>query len=62
VATVRPWTRGDWGEQGEEMAWCCTEGERAYVGDRPVLESLGEEIEALVGPAVHVELRRRLGR
>jgi len=62
VATVRPWTRADWGDQGEEMAWCCTEGERAYVGDRPVVESLGDELEALVGPAVHVELRRRLSR
>jgi hypothetical protein len=42
------------------MAWCCTEGDRAYVGDRSVLESLGEELEAIVGTVVHVELRRRL--
>lgn len=60
VATVRPWTRADWGDDGETMAWCCTEGDRAFVGDRPVIESLATEIEALVGPAVHVELRRRL--
>lgn len=62
VATVRRWTRADWGDDGEPMAWCCTEGSRAYVGDAPVLESLGDEIEALIGPAVHVELRRRLAR
>jgi hypothetical protein len=62
VATVRRWTRADWGEEGEPMAWCCTEGDRAYVGDRPVWESLGDEIEAIVGTAVHVELRRRLAR
>ena len=60
VATVRGWTRGDWGEHGRTMAWCCTEGERAYVGDRPVVESLGEELTALVGTEVYVELRRRL--
>ncbi len=42
------------------MAWCCTEGDRAYVGERPVIESLGDELEALVGASVHVELRRRL--
>jgi hypothetical protein len=60
VATVRGWTRADWGEEGETMAWCCTEGERAYVGDRPVVESLAEELEAIVGPEVYVELRRRL--
>jgi len=43
------------------MAWCCTEGERAYVGERPVVESLAEELEAIVGPSVYVALSRRLG-
>ena len=43
------------------MAWCCTEGDRAYVGDRPVVESLADELEAIAGRAVYVELRRRLG-
>jgi hypothetical protein len=26
VATVRRWARGDWGEIGEEMAWCSKYG------------------------------------
>lgn len=60
VATVRRWSRADWGDEGETMAWCCTEGDRAYVGDRPVVETLADELEALVGPRVYVELRRRL--
>jgi hypothetical protein len=60
VATVRGWTRRDWGDEGTTMAWCCTEGDRAYVGDRPVVESMAEELEAVVGPRVYVELRRRL--
>jgi hypothetical protein len=60
VATVRPWARHDWGAEGQTMAWCCTEGTRAYVGDRPVIESLAEELEAVVGTPVFVELRRRL--
>ena len=60
VATVRRWARRDWGAEGEAMAWCCTEGDRAYVGDAPVAESLGPELEAIVGPAVYEELRRRL--
>jgi len=60
IATVRRWSRRDWGDEGESMAWCCTEGERAYVGDRPVIESLGEELAAITGRAVYVELRRRL--
>jgi len=60
VATVRRWSRADWGTEGETMAWCCTEGDRAYVGEQPVVESLAEELEALVGTPVHLELRRRL--
>jgi len=60
VATMRRWTRRDWGDEGETMAWCCTEGDRAYVGDETVVESLGRELEAIVGSTVYVELRRRL--
>ncbi|HEX3622550.1 MAG TPA: hypothetical protein VHT97_09560 [Acidimicrobiales bacterium] len=61
TATVRRWERRDWGADGPAMAWCCTEGERAYVGDRPVVETMGEELEEIVGTTVFVELRRRLG-
>ena len=61
TATVRRWDREAWGEVGDEMAWCCTEGPEAYVGDRPVIDSLAEEIEEVVGRDVFVELRRRLG-
>ncbi len=60
TATLRGWERRDWGAEGETMAWCCTEGDRAYVGDRPVVESLAEEIEAITGETVFVELTRRL--
>ena len=60
VATVRRWSRADWGEEGKTMAWCCTEGTDAYVGDRPVIESLASELTALAGDDVYVELRRRL--
>lgn len=66
VATVRGWTRRDWGDDGDPMAWCCTERvadggtDEAYVGDRPVFESLGEELEAMVGTPVFIELKRRL--
>ncbi len=60
VATVRGWTRRDWGAEGETMAWCCTEGTTAYVGEQPVLESMAEELEAIVGAEVYAELRSRL--
>jgi hypothetical protein len=64
TATVRRWSREDWDEDGETMAWWCTEGGDgeglAFVGDRPVVESLGEELAGVVGTEVYVELRRRL--
>jgi len=63
-ATVRRWSRGDWGDQGRTMAWCCTErtdGGEAYSGDTAVVESLRDELIALAGEPVYVELRRRLG-
>lgn len=59
VATVRGWARRDWGSDGESMAWVCTEEAEAYVGDRPVIESLAEELAAITGDEVFVELRRR---
>mgnify|MGYP003134033793 CR=1 FL=1 len=63
IATVRRWARSDWGEFGETMAWCCTErdeGGEAYHGSEPVVASLADEVTAIVGDAVYVELRRRL--
>lgn len=60
VATVRGWERRDWGDDGDTMAWCCTEGAEAYVGDRPVIASLADEIAAIVGEPVFVQLRQRL--
>jgi hypothetical protein len=60
TAVLRRWERRDWGDDGATMAWCCTEGADAYVGDRPVYESLADELETVVGIPVWVELRRRL--
>ena len=62
-ATVRRWSRADWGDDGNTMAWCCTvqaDGGEAYCGDRPVIDSLGEELSAGAGNEVYVELRRRI--
>ncbi len=74
-ATVRRWGRPDWGEHGRTMAWCCTEpppagtgdddgatagGGEAYSGDQPVVDSMRDELIALAGEPVYVELRRRL--
>jgi hypothetical protein len=59
-ATLRRWSRADWGNEGDTMAWCCTEGERAYVGADRVIDTLADELIGIVGTEVFVELRRRL--
>ena len=62
-ATVRRWTRRDWGDHGRTMAWCCTErseGAEAYCGSERVVDSMADELTALAGVEVYVELRRRL--
>ena len=63
VATVRRWTRTDWGDHGRTMSWCCTErseGGEAYCGDDRVIDSMADPLTALAGNDVYVELRRRL--
>ena len=63
VATVRRWSRADWGEHGETMAWCCTErseGGEAYCGDEAVVDSLADELRELAGTEVYVQLRHRM--
>jgi hypothetical protein len=63
MATVRRWTRADWGDHGRTMSWCCTErheGAEAYTGDEQVIDSMADSLTALAGSEVYVELRRRL--
>jgi hypothetical protein len=60
VATVRGWSRADWGDHGTKMGWCCTEGTDAYVGETSVLDSLGDELSKIVGTEVFVQLRNRM--
>lgn len=62
-ATVRRWSRADWGDHAQKMAWCCTErddGGEAYRGTSSVIDSLAEPLRALAGDEVYVELRRRI--
>jgi len=58
TARLRRWGRDDRGQEGATMAWCCTEGDNAQVGDLSTADELAEELEALVGPEVAVAIRR----
>jgi len=60
---LRRWSRLDWDDEASTIAWCCTErteAPEAYSGAATVLETLGEELTAMLGPEVVVELRTRL--
>jgi hypothetical protein len=52
TSKVHEWRRLDWGDAGEEFAWWCTEAPAAFSGSAPVIESLAEELRALVGDQV----------
>ena len=63
VRHLRAWKASDWGE--ESVAWCCTDRAAepsAFVGETSVIESLSDELRAVVGPEVFVEIQRRVGR
>ena len=49
VTVLRRWSRADFGDDGEHMAWFCTDTPDALVGDRPVVDSLADELVELVG-------------
>ncbi len=58
---LRHWARTDWDDEKSTIAWCCTEEPEPYVGETSVIESLEEELTAIVGPEVYVAIRKRLG-
>ncbi|MFN3219615.1 MAG: hypothetical protein ACE367_24265 [Acidimicrobiales bacterium] len=61
TATLRRWRRDDWGSGGASMASWCVEAHETYVGSEPVVDRLADEIEAIVGPDVAVQIRRAVG-
>ena len=65
IVTIRRRSRPDWGEGGESMAWICCDADEApeaFVGDRPVVESLAGELDHLMGPADYETLVREVRR
>ena len=56
--TLRRWRRTDWGDDGDGLAWCCTERTHsgdlpsAYVGEVPVAVSLRAELDGILGPEI----------
>jgi hypothetical protein len=56
VTRIRQWDRRDWGEGGEEFHWWCTESADAFVGKNRVVDSMHDELVAMVGDEVYLML------
>ena len=49
TTSIGQWDRRHWGEGGEEFAWWCTEEAAAFAGETRVVDSMKEELIAIVG-------------
>ncbi|HEV2428131.1 MAG TPA: hypothetical protein VGS61_07930, partial [Acidimicrobiales bacterium] len=49
VTRIAQWERRDWGAGGEEFHWWCTEAPEAFTGKQRVVDSMREELVAMVG-------------
>lgn len=64
--TMRRWSRNDWGDDADGLAWSCTEHAQpeglpsAYVGEVPVAISLRAELSGILGPEIAQELHDRV--
>ncbi len=56
ITRISQWNRSDWGAGGAEFHWWCTEDDRAFVGKTRVVDSMGEELIAMVGQVVYDQL------
>ena len=68
TSTVAQWDRRHWGGGGEDFHWWCTEAPDAFIGKRPVYETMRDELVAISNEQVYAELveylsaiRRRRG-
>jgi hypothetical protein len=54
--TIAQWERRHWGKGGEEFHWWCTEAPEAFGGERRVVDSMRDELVAMVGKKVYARL------
>jgi hypothetical protein len=56
ITRISQWSRSDWGAGGDEFHWWCTEDDLAFVGASRVIDSMREELVAMVTQPVYDEL------
>ena len=62
ITRIGQWNRRDWGAGGDEFHWWCTEDPLAFVGKNRVVDSMSEELIAMVGQTVYDQLLAFLDR
>jgi len=56
VTRIAQWDRPDWGSGGADFHWWCTEDPAAFVGATRVVDSMSEELVAIMGDAAYQKL------
>jgi len=54
--SITQWERRNWGKGGEEFHWWCTEAPEAFTGRDRVVDSMSDELVAMVGKKVYARL------
>jgi hypothetical protein len=57
ITRISQWNRSHWGAGGADFHWWCTEDPNAFVGKDRVVDSMSEELVAMVGQHVYDQLR-----
>ena len=60
ITRISEWKRRDWGAGGDEFHWWCTEAAEAFTGKSRVVDSMREELVAMVGLEVYDKLLAHL--
>jgi hypothetical protein len=58
--TIAQWERRNWGKGGADFHWWCTEAPEAFGGADRVVDSMHDELVAMVGTKVYSRLRAYL--
>ena len=56
ITRIGQWNRSDWGAGGDEFHWWCTEDTLAFVGKNRVVDSMADELIAMIGQVVYDQL------
>jgi hypothetical protein len=56
ITRIAQWNRSHWGAGGADFHWWCTEDPKAFIGKDRVVDSMSEELIAMVGQHVYDQL------